>query len=187
MADLWPEFAIAVHRLHDDHHVEEVVALGVPRSAMFGNRPYLGIARIVVGDAFFDFAEDGELAWIVPVGEPYPIAWEWLDDIVAFFPSDPSHWWLRRGSAEILGLDQVEMARWLGEPLILRRTPLDWLRAGMKGAVILDRNLDPRSTFYDIAEIRVADDSIGQAIEQRLADLARPDFRIVPMEVPDGA
>ena len=187
MNGLERSFYCAADRLHRGGHVPSVLAAGVDITALYGTRPYLGIDRIVTGDMFFDFAEDGKPAWLVPVGQPYRVAWEWIDDIVAFFPDDSSNWWLQRGSAQILGLYQVEMARWLGEPLVLQRTPSDWLCAGMKGAVILDRNIDPRSAFYDIAEIRVADDCIGQAIEQRLADLSRPEFRIVPMEVRNGA
>ena len=68
MTGLNKEFDDAVHRLHDDHHVEEVVALGVPRHiTVFGSRPLVGWAHIDADDSgYFTFIEDGQPALILP-------------------------------------------------------------------------------------------------------------------------
>jgi len=85
-------------------------------------------------DGSFDYAEDGVLASILPVrglgGR--------MEDIVAWVAADPARWWLRRRMAVILGMEAVETADYMREPLLLFDTPLDWLKAGKRGAVVLD-------------------------------------------------
>ncbi len=92
-------------------------------------------------DGSFDYAEDGVLASILPVrglgGR--------MEDIVAW-GDDPTRWWLRRRMAVILGMEAVETADYMREPLLLFDTPLDWLRAGKRGAVIL--SWDAHLPFY---------------------------------------
>ena len=67
-------------------------------------------------------------------------------DLVAFNPREPTKFYRRRGSAEFLGEWNVYYARnpWPGVNsdtdgvLRLYQTPLDWLRAGCDGAVVLE-------------------------------------------------
>ena len=93
-------------------------------------------------DGSFDYAEDGVLASILPVrglgGR--------MEDIVAWVAADPARWWLRRRMVVILGMEAVETADYMREPLLLFDTPLDWLKAGKRGAVIL--SWDAHLPFY---------------------------------------
>ncbi len=93
------------------------------------------------GDGSFDWAEDGQPALHLPV----PGVVGRMEDVVAWFPSDPSRWWLRLRIGVILGLEEVERCDDLHEPLHLFWTPSDWLSAGKRGAVILDWRCHLRS------------------------------------------
>ncbi|MBF0251897.1 MAG: hypothetical protein HQL35_14845, partial [Alphaproteobacteria bacterium] len=85
-----------------------------------------------------------------------------IRELVAFDPRDPGRWWLRLGGERWgpvwLGQDAVDWARAEGAPLTLYATPLDWLRAGCRGAVLLDAGGDLFADLFDgIARIRVPD------------------------------
>ncbi len=61
-----------------------------------------------------------------------------LIDMIAWRPDDPPCWWYRTGDSHALGADHLDLAHVEGWPISLHRTPLDWLRAGCRGAVLLD-------------------------------------------------
>lgn len=51
-------------------------------------------------------------------------------DLVAWFPDDPTRWWLRHGDeTPILGARALAIATWYGEPIQLYGTPELWLHA----------------------------------------------------------
>ena len=53
-----------------------------------------------------------------------------LVDLVAWFPDDPTRWWLRHGDeTPILGVRALAIATWYGEPIQLYGTPELWLHA----------------------------------------------------------
>ncbi len=84
-------------------------------------------------DGSFDYGPDGVLASILPVrgidGR--------MEDIVAW-GDDPTRWWRRRRLGILLGMESVERADYLQEPLTLFETPADWVAGGKSGAVVLD-------------------------------------------------
>ncbi len=103
----------------------------------------LAWANITTAGRGFDFAHDGIPAIIQPVlrgpapslecGIEHPI----LCDLIAWRPAEPAQWWYRWGcDTPALGDEYVEDAHTLG-PLYCHRTPLDWLRSGCRGTVLL--------------------------------------------------
>ncbi len=103
----------------------------------------LAWARIITAGRTFDFSHDGIPAFIQPVwrgpapsiecGVEHPI----LCDLIAWRPAEPGRWWYRWGcDTPALGDEYVEDAHALG-PLYCHRTPLDWLRSGCRGTVLL--------------------------------------------------
>jgi len=76
--------------------------------------------------------EDGHVAIIVPCFDDYGLV-----DLVAHGLQSGRRL-SRLGSAEILGLDAVEMARELNRPLLVFHDPYIWLRGNTLGAVIID-------------------------------------------------
>ncbi len=117
----------------------------------------LGIDRIIANRA-------GGLAWshittfgrgfdLVPAGVPAVIQPVWrgpapslevgvehpvLDDLIAWRPAEPGRWWYR-WSADwpALGDSFIDDAHINGVALECHLTPLDWLRGGCRGVVLL--------------------------------------------------
>jgi hypothetical protein len=189
MSGLDSEFQAAVHRLHDDHHVEKVVALGVPRSAIFGIRPLVGVADIDADDSgFFTFIEDGRPALILPEGDPYDSGWLVVDELIAVVVGEPGRWWLRRGDVPILGRGindaHLDYCATLGEPIMLYESPLGWLQAGGRGLVVLDWTFNPLEHFVGL-NIRCETPALAKRLDARRCDAAQSAFVIE--EVRDGA
>ena len=92
-------------------------------------------------------------------------------DIVAFDPEKPDEWFLRTGNAWALGMDAIAEARdnWTGNRIFLSATPLDWLRAGMRGACVIDWTLDAVTTLRDAVEIQVAEPRFARALRLELS------------------
>ena len=105
----------------------------------------LAWSRITTAGRAFDFAHDGIPAVIQPVwrgpapslecGVEFPI----LADLIAWRPAEPSRWWYRWFvDSPALGDHYIDFAHTEGQPLTCRLTPLDWLRCGCRGSVLLD-------------------------------------------------
>ena len=106
-----------------------------------------GIAwsRIATVGRVFHIADDGTPAIIQPVWRgPAPsldcsIEAPFLADLIAWRPCDPSRWWYRWGAASpTLGDEYVIAAHTHGRALNCKVTPLEWLRGGCRGTVLLD-------------------------------------------------
>ena len=69
MADLDREFAVATDGI-TPLLVERFKRMGIPNRIIYGPRHYLGVARITTTPGLFEFHEDGEVALVVPEGEP---------------------------------------------------------------------------------------------------------------------
>ena len=101
-------------------------------------------ARSMIGAAFARVDIDGTYVpdpdgipmAILPVCDhydpPVPI------DLVAFTFAEPWRWWTRTGMAPVINAAAVTDAWWDKRPLLVSGTPLDWLRAGCEGVVVLD-------------------------------------------------
>ncbi len=104
----------------------------------------LAWANITTAGRGFDFDHAGTPAIIQPVwrgpapsiesGVEHPI----LADLIAWRPAEPGRWWYRWGcDTPTLGDEFVEDAHAFG-PLWCHLTPLDWLRGGCHGTVLLN-------------------------------------------------
>ena len=97
-------------------------------------------------DGRFEFAEDGLTAVIVPAYDTIagnldasPARHvEHLLDLVAVDVDHPDRRWRRRGEALILGAIYLDITGQEGEPIVVFKTPMSWLRSGGAGIVLLD-------------------------------------------------
>ena len=76
-----------------------------------------------------------------------------LVDFVAYLPSDPGRWWLRRNESPILGVEDISRAEFFQRPLSLFETPHAWLLGRGRGAVVLDWGCDLRGIFEAVPRI----------------------------------
>ncbi|MEE9250364.1 MAG: hypothetical protein V3U93_04480 [Alphaproteobacteria bacterium] len=105
----------------------------------------LAIARIGTTGRLWMPSPTGAPAFILPVwAGPAPSIYSGVEnpvliDMIAWRPDDLARWWYRLGEVEVdLGADHLDLAHVEGWPISLHRTPLDWLRADCRGAVLLD-------------------------------------------------
>lgn len=156
-----------------------LVAAGVPRDWLWTGAGKFGVANIQPRrSGLYDPDPDGRPAVILPV---YPLVqFEPSDvfDLVAFRPDRPTRWWLRQGLASILNPHAVERAACTfgkRESLKVWSTPLDWMRGGGEGIVILEDGIRLRSALAGVDEIVAGDLELGSAIERRMqAEYAAP-------------
>ncbi len=105
----------------------------------------LAWSRIATAGRGFDFAHEGIPSVIQPVwrgpapslecGVEHPV----LADLIAWRPVEPGQWWYRWGSDfPALGDEYIEAAHTEAQSLICHLTPLDWLRRGCRGTVLLE-------------------------------------------------
>ena len=180
--NLLAEFEAAVTRLHDDGHVRRVLSLGVPRAAIFGIRPLVGVAAVETNaDGWFQFIEAGELALVIADGVPGPIGWETIDEVIAIRTSTPGKWWRATGAAPVLGAgrnaDMIDYAMVVKEPITLHATPPDWLRAGGTGLCIVNWDA-PLSATFDGLPV-ASDPATARRLRKKITDeaLATLDIR----------
>ncbi len=105
----------------------------------------LAVARIGTVGRLWMPEPTGTPAFILPVWNgPAPSIYQaverpMLTDMLAWRPNDPPCWWYHQGDVDlVLGIDNLDLAHTAGWPISLHRTPLDWLRAGCRGACLLD-------------------------------------------------
>ena len=61
-----------------------------------------------------------------------------LDELIAWRPAEPGRWWYRWGADwPALGDHFIDDAHIDGKPLDCHLTPLEWLRGGCRGTVML--------------------------------------------------
>lgn len=138
MTELWPDMLSAARNLRPEH----LVRLGISADNALAAGG-LGALKISTHQGGL-FEPGGDLnAAILPVywgsipSEGNPVFdWE-LIDALAFNPSKPDQWWLRRGDADLLGAGALDHL-YLDAPLQIHRTPLDWLRSGAQSCVVLN-------------------------------------------------
>jgi len=121
---------------------------------------------------------EGPLHLIQPVH-----AGDVLVDLVAWRSGDPGETWLRTGHGWAIGeSDLLAFDRWHGD-LMLHASPLDWLRAGATGAVILDWSAPEIARLRDHDRIRCATATLAAALRRAIAaTIHMPD--IIALEDP---
>ncbi len=106
-----------------------------------------GLATIrPIRDGRFEFAEDGLTAVIIPAYDTIPGNLdanaerhvEHLVDLVAVDADQVDRCWRRRGEALVLGSAYLDIAGQEGEPVMVFKNPMNWIRSGGAGIVVLD-------------------------------------------------
>ncbi len=103
----------------------------------------LAVARIGTTGRLWMPEPTGTPAFVQPVWNgPAPSVYCGVEnpvliDMIAWRPDDPSRWWYRTGDGDALGINNLDLAHVEGWPITFEPTPLDWLRAGCRGAVLL--------------------------------------------------
>ena len=138
----------------------------------------VGVAEIEIQAlGTFEFMDGGRRAFIQPVlvGGPYTD----IVDLVAWRPDDPGQWWTQQYSGTPLGVDQLDRAEILGEPLAIRRTPLSLLQAGGRGIVVNDWAMTS-PMLRCVPTLICEDDSHAAEIHRRLSSspLFVPELRV---------
>lgn len=155
--------------------------MGIPSRVLHGRRGWVGCGRIITdGAGYFQPHPDGEPAIVIPIGEPgWPDGWLHVDDMVAFRPSAPSKWWLRRGAVTFASEIAIDLARQEKLPIKLLDDPLQYLKSDPEGlaAVVLDwGQFNPRDTFDGLTV--ECSPYIESRLRQRLAEMMAPTFEI---------
>jgi len=110
---------------------------GVANRTLADPRCFVKSAPVVPAEhGRFDFDADGREVALVACLDLF----EEVTDLLAFLPLQPERMRRYTGRATFLGEHVVANPATcaVGEPLRIFRTPMSWLRAGGKGAVILD-------------------------------------------------
>lgn len=162
---------------------EAAEAAGVTREAIMAG--LVGLARMRPVGALWEPDENGTVAFITPVRvhpgntahdieSPYPkraVRAGDIIDLIAWHPSRPDTWVLRTGEAVALGAIQYRLSDEPAADLKVRSSPLEWLRHGADGVVVLTNDPDLRRLVFNIDSQDIAerqDDSIGLAeLDQR--------------------
>lgn len=126
----------------------------------------------------FEFVEDKRRAFIQPVlcGP----AFSEIVDLVAWYPDQPGTWWTRCYSGVPLGVDQLDKAEIEQEPILLKTTPLEWLRAYGNGVCVLDWKMSAHA-LRCVPAIKFDDTAFGRWVHDKLSQppLRIPDIRII--------
>lgn len=172
------EFLIAMDGL-DGRAAEWLQRQGVPDIALHMWPGPVGVAPIETHPfGHFDFAKFGRRAYIQPVLSGG--AFTDIVDLVAWKPDRPNQWWTRCYSGVPLGDDQLFTAEYWQKPMMLRATPLNWLRAGGDGVCILDWKTPA-------PELRTVPELICETVDQGeevLRRLSAPIMRVPPITIP---
>lgn len=184
--NLLPEFASAVSGMTaaTDDYVTK--GLGVPESMLYGGPSYVGVLRADLSDeAFYQPSEDGTSCLAVPVGVQCDEGWDFLVDILAFQPRNPTRWWLRRGCAAILNPEGVRRAEHFREILAVWSSPLAWLKSGGQGIVILDWSAHLPLWLSGVSAIACETPALAGRVQSALREqtITTPDVRVIKSEV----
>lgn len=154
-----------------------------------------GAARIRPDGQSFALDPDGGIPAIVAVAwdRPCPLddglpGWsEAVDGLVAFSADAPGRWWTL-GGINLLGRVWLERASVLEEPAIIHDTPLDWLRAGGHGSVVLDWRAPPLLALAAVGQMVAQSHRTATRIRRALTrptDI--PEIRIAREVIHDAA
>jgi hypothetical protein len=167
-------------------HQAALIAAGVSRAVI--TLGLIGAARVAFEGTAYRPDDDGKAALIVParVDPENPHGFEtedpagaaWLGDIVdlvAFPPELPDRWALRIDVATALG------AYLSPRPVLVHRTPLDWLIAGADGLCLLTGDVHEQQRILSDCHELAAEDAEHAAELRRI--LRAPCFNIPRVRV----
>lgn len=120
--------------------------------------PLFGRARIEpLANGTYRPADEGEWAVVVAVHDRH----NELVDLVAFFPDDPTRWWLRYGDdCPVLGCGDLATAAYFGDPITLYSAPEAYLFAHARPArgwiaCVLDWSVDLGPLFDGVRRVEI--------------------------------
>lgn len=156
-------------------HIRRLIALNWNPARAIG-LGILGIAETeTLPGELWAPCEGGTSLLTVTVAEDDAVA-----DIVAFDPTQPGRWYLRKGAAWALGIDAIDDARGTFEPsektLHLHATPFEWLKAGMRGTCVINWTPEARATILDVPAIHVRDQKYAARLRLVLSKPPRLPF-----------
>ena len=181
--DLQQELDAAAARV-TQLHLNRLLQLGVSRDAIAN----LGRDQIPFGVA--GVTDDGDGLYqpggsIPSIVQPiYDL--NGLVDLVAWRSSNPMRWRLRTGLGWLLGAQACLYGGWEPGVLTLHASPLDWLRAGCTGGVIVDWSSGDIDTLRSFDTIYCADPRQAELLDRCFRRPApRPTLAL--LEVRDAA
>jgi hypothetical protein len=192
-AALVEEYITAMRQMTLEEHVAELMRYGIPIQAIATVCP--APMKIVLDKSgqLYQPVETGLLAWTFPVccADPEdPDAIETPDplmavatgpviDLLAFSPSAPGRWALRRGIATVVGA--IEPQYLDPVPVPVHRDVTDWLRADCRGIVLLtSHRIEVVRLLHQCRAIE-AEDAAHAAELRRI--LAGPPPKLPPIRV----
>lgn len=119
-------------------------ALGVDSDAEWRVRKrrvgfFFAMAQVAInGPGMFDYDEDGEWQCVIPELRNCQVC-----DLVTFPLDAPQRLASLRGIASMLGEDEIDRSAFVDGAATLWDDPVQWLKAGGEGGVLLDRSQPP--------------------------------------------
>jgi len=119
------------------------------------------------GAGYFDFDPGGDICCVFEVLDEDAAT---STDLCAFSVIFPDRFGLAMGSAAVLGLTNVtNPASWaFGKVLPVYRRPIDWLRAGCEGVVILDHYAAPACLSRKLGNLLAEDEAHARELKSLL-------------------
>lgn len=153
---LWDDTRERLYALGVDGEAEEKV-----RTRRFGFLFAMGQVAIN-GPGLFDYDEDGQWQCVIPELWNYEVV-----DLVTFPLDAPHRMASLRGTVAMLGEYQVERSAFVESAAVLWDDPVQWLKSGGEGGVLLDRMRPP--VFLANPNIAITCASHELAIALRIA------------------
>lgn len=166
--DLPREYAAVVDAVRQPH-LDRLRSLGVTPETIAS----LGLLGGAFGVASVETFEDGTYApGVGPVHVVSPVFESGhLVDLCAWRTEQPSRWWLRTGAGWALGADDLLSSAWCDARRVLFASPLDWLKGGGVGGVVLDWDSPDLLQLRGLDTIRCASPQLADTL---CAALRRP-------------
>ena len=131
-SELIDEFLDSLERVKQCH-LDYLIARGVTGRSII-DVGLVGAMPIETNGLLYQPAPSGREAFVVSVRDPFDA----VIDLCAWLPDGPRQWWLRKGVGAVLGAVVADYANAMDQALQIFGSPLDWVRTGGQGAVVLD-------------------------------------------------
>jgi hypothetical protein len=167
MPNLSEELRAAAGRVRQSHidRMAGLVGAEALASACYHDS-HIAVAEVEEAGGLYVPTEGAPLHFVTPVR----VAGE-LIDLCCWRPMLPNRWLLRTGVGWCLGED-ASIGDW-DCSVTLRATPLEWLRSGCDGAVILDWASPEVRQLANLQTVRVSDPAVGRMLLDALSRPAR--------------